>query len=142
MTNSGEKRAVPMIATRLRSTAHSLSSGPGIFGWTAIQVQANIVDRQLQIIPHIDLVPKKLASWGKAGGGMSVVKSICAGRAKAKERNSKIERIILEGVQGTHLQATAHHQVVYLNVSGRQPSGPAGGAPVSFLSECVWGVVT
>jgi hypothetical protein len=85
-----------MSAIRLRKL---LSLGPGIFGWMAIQVHANIVDRQLQITPNVDLVSnlssprvkneKRVSSVGVLGG--------LVGRAKEQpsERHSKVKRIML-----------------------------------------------
>ena len=100
MTISGAIRTYPIMATRLPNMTQRLSLGPGIFGWTAIQVQANRVDKQLQIMPHIDIVPKISALRVKIDGRKSGGRSAAVGRAKEEpsERYSKIKRIIvLEG---------------------------------------------
>ena len=73
-----------MIVNRLKSTVHWLSFGPGIFGWTAIQVQANMMDEQLHIMLHIDLVPYTiLVLRVKIDGGVSIGGSGAVGREKA-----------------------------------------------------------
>jgi len=96
MTISGATRKNPIIANRLRNTAHWLSFGAGIFGWTAIQVQANMVDKQLQTMFHIDLVPNLSMSRAKSEE-MSIGMSEGVGSAKDKldERYNKAQRIIL-----------------------------------------------
>jgi hypothetical protein len=96
MTISGATSTYTIIANRLRNTAQGLSFGAGIFGWTAIQVQANMVEKQLQIMFHIDLVPNVLGLRARSEGGMSVGRSEGVGRAKEKpnERYSKVKRII------------------------------------------------
>jgi hypothetical protein len=97
MTISGAMRTYPIIATRLPSTTQLLTLGPGIFGWTATHVQANRVEKQLQIMPHIDLVPNISALRVNNDGGMSVGRSEGVGRAKEEpsERYNKIKMIIL-----------------------------------------------
>jgi len=84
MTISGATRTNTIIANRLRNAAHWLSFGAGIFGWTAIQVQANMVEQQLQIMFHIDLVPNISALRAKSEGEMLVGNSEGVGRAKEK----------------------------------------------------------
>ena len=71
MTISGATRTYTIIANHLRNIAHWPSFRVGIFGWTAIQVQANMIDKQLQIMFHIDLVPNISALWAKSEGGIS-----------------------------------------------------------------------
>jgi len=93
-----------MIATRLLRTAQLESPGAGIFGWTAIHVHVNIVDRQLQSTPYIDRVSNLLSSrmkmdwrWflGKFCGCRKSVgrAKVFQGREK-KERYNKVRRII------------------------------------------------
>ena len=84
-----------MIGPRLRSTAHQLSSGAGMFGWTAIQVHVKVVNKQLQIMVHIDLVPNILGLRMKTDGGTSSGMSEGVGRAKTTEGYSKVKRVIL-----------------------------------------------
>ena len=97
ITSSGAMRNHPITVTRLPNTVQRLSFGPGIFGWTAIQVQANRVDKQLQIMPHIVLVPNTSALRVKTDGGMSVRRSGGVGEAKIEpnERHSRVKRIIV-----------------------------------------------
>ena len=68
---------------------------PWDLGWTAIQVHANMVAKQLQIMCHINLVPNILSQWAKTDEGMSVGMSESVGRAQANVRYSKVKRIIL-----------------------------------------------
>ena len=75
--------AYAMIAIRLQSTVHWLSFGPGIFGWTAIQVHANMTDMQLHTMFHIDLVPYVLVTGLKNDGAVSAESSGAIGREKA-----------------------------------------------------------
>ena len=71
-----------MIFIRLQSTVHWLSFGPGIFGWTAIQVHANMMAKQLHIMLDNDLVPYILS----VGGSMAVrSEKAPMGRVKAHE---------------------------------------------------------
>jgi hypothetical protein len=85
------------MATLLPNTTHLLSFGPGIFGWTAIQVHANRVDKQLQIMFHNDLVPNLSTPRNKSEGGMSIGMSEGVGRAmeEANERYSKVNGMII-----------------------------------------------
>ena len=85
------------MATLLPNTTHLLSFGAGIFGWTAIQVQANRVDKQLQVMFHNDLVPNLSPLRDKSEGGMSIGMSEGVGRTieEANERYSKVKRIII-----------------------------------------------
>jgi len=59
-------------------------------------VQANIADRQLQIMPHIDLVSDLSALRVNNEWGISVGTLGGAGRAKEEvsERHNKVKRII------------------------------------------------
>jgi hypothetical protein len=71
-----------------------------MLGCTAIQVQANTVEKQLQIMFHIDLVPKLSALAllrEKSEGKMSIGMSEGVGSAKEKldEMYSRAQRIML-----------------------------------------------
>ena len=81
--------AYAMIAIRLQSTVHWLSFGPGIFGWTAIQVHVNMMDMQLHTMFHIDLVPYVLVPGLKNDGTVSTGSSGAVGREKAPVRRVK-----------------------------------------------------
>ena len=85
------------MATLLPITTRLLSFGAGIFGWTANQVQANRVDKQLQIMFHNDLVPNLSPLRDKSEGGMSIRMSEEVGRAidERNERYSKVKRITI-----------------------------------------------
>jgi hypothetical protein len=85
------------MATLLPNTTHLLSFGAGIFGWTAIQVHANRVDKQLHIMLHIDLVPNLSTLRDKSEGGRPIGMSEGVGRAmeEANERYSKVKKIII-----------------------------------------------
>jgi len=90
-------RTYPIIINRLPKTAHSLSLGAGIFGWTATHVQANKVEKQLQMMPHIDLLPNLSASRAKIEGEKSIGISEGVGSAKEEpnERYNKAQMIIV-----------------------------------------------
>jgi hypothetical protein len=63
----------------------------------AIQLQANMVDKQLQIMFHSDLVPNLSTLRAKSESEMSIGMSEGVGRAREEpnERYSKVKRIIL-----------------------------------------------
>jgi len=115
MTISGAMMTYPIIATHLQSTAHGLSLGPGIFGWTAIQVHANMVVKQLQIMCHINLVPNILSQWAKTDEEMSVGMSESVGRAQANVRYSKVKRIILPSRCGELVPKNIVEPCIYVN---------------------------
>jgi len=75
-----------------------------MFGWTAIQVQANKVEKQLHMMLHIDLVPNLSASRAKGEEGMSMGMSEGVGSAKEEpnDRYNKAQMIIV--LDGQHLQ--------------------------------------
>ena len=84
-----------------------------MFGWTAIQVHANMVEKQPQIMFHIDLVPKLSALpllREKSEGGMSIGVPEGVGSAKEKldERYIKAQRIMLLEV-GTFKSSKCYH---------------------------------
>ena len=54
-----------MSAIGLRRTTSLLSLGPELFRWTAIHVHVNMVDRQLQNTPNVDLSSNLSASGVK-----------------------------------------------------------------------------
>lgn len=54
--SSGAINAMTMMNRRREVMAILPSSIPGIFGWTAVHVQANKVKPQLKIMSHKDLV--------------------------------------------------------------------------------------
>ena len=112
MTISGAMRTYPIITNRLLKTAHPLSFGPGIFGWTAIQAHAKSVEKQLQIMLHIVRVSEGVSSLigidceletaGGSGGrpiGMASVDVL-----KLIERQSKVRRIMGAISYGTSRQ--------------------------------------
>ena len=72
-----------MSAIRLRRTTSLLSLGPGIFGWMATQVHNNMVDRQLQNTPNVDLSSNLSASRVKNEKWVSV--GVLGGVGRAKE---------------------------------------------------------
>ena len=55
MTSSGAISAINVIPTRREATVSHFSSGSGMLGWTATQVHAKIVTRQLQMMLQIVL---------------------------------------------------------------------------------------
>lgn len=60
-------------------------------------MQANIVEKQLQIMFHIDLVPNLSALRTKSEGGMSIgmLEGVGSAKEKLDERYSKAQRIML-----------------------------------------------
>ena len=94
-----------MIANRLLRTAQRESPGSGMFGWTAIHVHVNMVERQLQSTPDIDRVSNWPSSRMEMDGRWFLGKFCCGsklvGRAKVfqgrekKERYNRARKIIL-----------------------------------------------
>lgn len=83
-------RTYIIIANPLCNTAHWLSFGAGIFEWTAIQVEANIVEKAAPDYVPYRLVPDISALRTKSEGDMLVGSS----EEKPNETYSRVKRII------------------------------------------------
>ena len=74
-------------------------------------MQAKMVDKQLRVMPHIDLVPNISSLRARNDGGTLVGMSEGVGVARAKvkpnEACSKVSRIILAG--GAYLRIPPNH---------------------------------